>query len=389
MKILTIIGVFLCSMTHAADLIVEETGFDGAYTTISAAISAASSGDRILVFPKAGGAAYVENPTITLSNVQLLNAVEGLRFKVQGTISLGIGCIVIGAEVVSGNITDAGGLNSNTRIINCKIVSGNITASNYSKTWVDNDSVISGTISIWYGRISGCYIVATSGTGISLNTITYADSSVIVGNHIIAMNGISFMGSFGYFDISNNFIETTKDGIFISTSNWVTGPRFYCENNTIKATGSTLEFGIRVNNASSTINLRNTLIIASNSFTYAAYFCAWGFDAFRYNYYNGPGTAFSLSTIPTPDNTNIAASNSTINADGTLVAGSDAINGGDPGAQYLDLDLTRNDAGCYGGSYSLSNFTTSETGARVLFMKAPRTLFSTHPIIISGEGVDK
>ena len=54
-------------MANAADLYVRATGAGGAYTTVSAAITAANNGDRIIIQPKIDGSAYIENLTINKS----------------------------------------------------------------------------------------------------------------------------------------------------------------------------------------------------------------------------------------------------------------------------------------------------------------------------------
>jgi pectin methylesterase-like acyl-CoA thioesterase len=56
------------SIASATDLYVRNLGAGGAYSTVSAAIAAASDGDRIIIKPKTTGTgAYVENLTINKS----------------------------------------------------------------------------------------------------------------------------------------------------------------------------------------------------------------------------------------------------------------------------------------------------------------------------------
>lgn len=69
--------------------------------------------------------------------------------------------------------------------------------------------------------------------------------------------------------------------------------------------------------------------------------------------------------------------------------GSPLIDAGDPDPRYLDLDLTRNDAGCYGGSNSRANFTTAMGSAVVGFMQAPRVVAQGDAVIISATGFDR
>lgn len=74
---------------------------------------------------------------------------------------------------------------------------------------------------------------------------------------------------------------------------------------------------------------------------------------------------------------------------GVPVPGSTLINGGHPHPRYLDLDLTTNDVGCYGGSNSLANFTTPMGSAVVGFMRAPRIVAQGSPVNISAIGFDR
>lgn len=76
-------------------------------------------------------------------------------------------------------------------------------------------------------------------------------------------------------------------------------------------------------------------------------------------------------------------------ATGAPAVGSPLINAGDPDPRYLDLDLTRNDAGCYGGSNSRANFTTPMGSAVVGFMQAPRVVSQGDAVNISATGFDR
>jgi hypothetical protein len=320
--------------------------------------------------------------------------VEGQRFNVQGTITLSAGCQLIGAEVSGGgSIVDSGGLNSNVRIINCKVTTGNIYSYfNDGKTWVDNDSVLNGAIRIYNGRVSGCYvhgeIQLLSGAPSSNDTVA------IVGNHA----AISCASTTVYSYVANNFVTLTgapfgqpNIGILISGAKSDASIKNVVFNNTVNKAGPGASNAYKFSQASGAlIEIHNNIATKEAS----AYSSAIGFVGnnqsgmnFTYNYDHSSTTAFS--NLPT-DPTNISGSTTTVDSNtGILVAGSDAINGGDPGTAYLDLDLTRNDAGCYGGSYSRENFTQTDMGSRVVFMKAPREVLQGQPVNVSGEGVDK
>ncbi len=75
---------------------------------------------------------------------------------------------------------------------------------------------------------------------------------------------------------------------------------------------------------------------------------------------------------------------------GAPSTGSPAINAGDPDASFTDLDLSRNDAGCYGGSYSRDNFDDPMTAAAtVLFLEAPRRTQAAWGMQLKADGFDR
>jgi hypothetical protein len=75
---------------------------------------------------------------------------------------------------------------------------------------------------------------------------------------------------------------------------------------------------------------------------------------------------------------------------GIPLAGSPAINAGDPDVIYADLDLSRNDAGCYGGSFSRDNFDDPvPTTAFIGFVNAPRRTQAALSVPISADAIDR
>ena len=255
-----LVMLFVVYAMHAytAVLIVNENGLGGAYTTISAALAAASSGDRILVYPKADGAYYNESPFVSLKNIDLLNAIEGQKFKVSGNISLDSGCVISGADVI-GIIFDGGGVNSNVHIINCKILYGGIFASGEStKTFVENDSIINGSIRIYKGRVSGCHVSGNTGPNGAIELSNSSgvpvsnDTAFIVGNKIeISANqfngpqiGIRCISPKVFSYVSNNYITLASNnssiavfGIYIEVIKSDPNIRNLIINNTVREIG--------------------------------------------------------------------------------------------------------------------------------------------------------
>ncbi len=74
------------TMAFAADLYVRNGGASGAYSTVSAAITAASDGDRIIIQPKINGTAYVENVTINKS-LTFVSETNYNKYIIQGILT--------------------------------------------------------------------------------------------------------------------------------------------------------------------------------------------------------------------------------------------------------------------------------------------------------------
>ena len=88
-----------------------------------------------------------------------------------------------------------------------------------------------------------------------------------------------------------------------------------------------------------------------------------GVIGISYNLMSSPLTISGLASDP---NNNLT-SNTTLDFNYIPNTGSDAINGGSPDFSYYDINLTVNDAGAYGGSFTLDNFFPQTGGARVYY----------------------
>jgi hypothetical protein len=87
-----------------------------------------------------------------------------------------------------------------------------------------------------------------------------------------------------------------------------------------------------------------------------------------------------------------AAVATNFNSDGSLASGSGHINAGNPMNTYLDLDLSRNDLGVMGGSYSMANFwplVFNGESSRVNFMNTPRVVPQGGTVNVQAIGYDK
>ena len=401
-KIITLIAALflLQGFSFAADRIVLEGGVTPNYSSITSALVGIPANTRILVFPKSGGDAYIGNLTIpNVAGVQILSAVDGQRFVVQGDISTGTaGNAVISGAETSGKIYLYG---TGNRVIGCKVY-GYIQSMLYSSlNYIDNDSVVNnGSIGMHRGRVSGCYVEGNITTDGSIAGLT--DTTFIVGNHVRILNagifsmGVNCQGSNQTVCVANNFIEISGtnagngNGIRLFAIKSSASVRSACMNNTIwdRSVTGFIVAGIAVDSASFSVDIENNVFLGNHLGTKSFQFYYPSSDAgggFRYNYSN-----ISLIDNFTPDGSNNLNANISINPlTGELLTGSDGVDGGNPGDAHRDIDLSRNDAGCYGGSFTRSNFTVAETGVRVLFMTAPRTVFTNTPFMISADGVDK
>jgi hypothetical protein len=404
------VGLFCFYSSSATDLVVSEGGGGGSYGTITDALNAAAaSGDRIIIVPKPGGATYNEALVITKS-IQLLSGTEGVYWRMVGNITYnpaatGSQLTIVCMENLAGNITTGiaapGASRSVVRILGCKLNLGNIsfTPDNYELT-CESDSIMSGSISLNYGKVVGNYISAYN---TSLVAVTIGNGDVtpsndyvyVVGNKIICStasyyyNGIACSTSQHYFYISNNFIQTNSSyqyAVYASSSK--TG----IQNNQV------------LNNSvsSTTINyywafdfyyMNSPTIVHNNVFGPNLYYGINSnttlYTAISFNHFHSSIAAI-LGGSAVSDGTNVQSTFS-IDPDLGLVNSGSPVDGGNPDLAHYDLDLTPNNAGSGGGSYSITQFLPmgSPTGSRTTFVIAPRRVLTGQTINVNAEGFDK
>jgi len=401
-------AIVLTSNVNAADLIVDVTGVGGAYSTLTDAIAASSAGDRLMIYPNI--TAFSENITIPHS-LQLLSAVEGERWTMSGaitvssTIGAGAEVNIVSAHMLSGGIAGSGnvtGSHAFVRVLNCKLEGGNIGFNlvNYHLT-IAEDSLMNGYVSLRKGRVTGNYI--TSGAQNASCIYVYTASDIeseylyIVGNHLVGTtytyfnqnpSPINWNCSSNIAYIANNFIEMTttyQNGIYFTNSISNGTALNYIINNTVYAPNTTNTYAIYVLTLNSNTEVQNNLITGNQSYGIASSVVNNLNLACSYNYAMG-SLAAMVNVLD--DGTNVLNVAQTIDtATGEITAGG-GIDGGNPDAIYTDLDLTRNNVGCFGGSYSRENFLAPSTGARTTFMVAPRRVLVGSTIDVQGEGFD-
>jgi len=415
-KIFSIVisSIAITSMSFATDRIVAEGGQGGAFETINAAVAAAVSGDRILIYPKANGGHYSENITITNKSLQLLSALEGTRFKLSGDIifspnSVGLNLTIIQAHMLTGSNISAGisapaGTRSKIVIMDNLLDDGDCNwDGNYYDVNIANNTLLSGQIAFRFGRVVGNSVTVASACAHGIYTTTDAlasnDVNYIVGNWI--SGGLSAFcggsacvlnsGTSQFFYIANNFMDTNTSsqlGIWITGSKTSTADKNRVFNNSIYHNGNANNWGLYTQSHNSVTEFFNNTIQTAGPAIYAFGSNVQSInDLFQYNYTN-LNTTLSYNTILN-DGTNIQGAVFTMNTTTGEVTAGPQINGGNPDNAHIDLDLTRNNAHCFGGSYSRENFTQTANGAVTTFVIAPRRVLAGQTINISADGFDR
>lgn len=420
---LMLLIVFHALCLKAADRIVADGGSGGAFSSIAAALTVAGAGDRILVYPKANGAAYTEELTISVP-LQILCATEAERFKLNGSITIGAlsgsnaSITISGIYFLNGSISTSSNAATTGRarvnILGCKLDNGNIffDANNWDIN-IAADSLLSGRIVFRRGKLVGNFIASTAAANyqhtvvVTSESVNTSDTVFIIGNIIQTpvapyyLAGIDWQSTTHFFYISNNYINIRNTqgyggGIQIENSRASLGGKNSIINNTIYAP-SYIWMSIYSYNpgAANTTNrdIYNNLVLAGYSSSYAAVHFIGNVSQnnVSFNYCNAYLNIISTGTVN--DGTNIATSNAmtgfNINT-AQLAPTADAINAGYADSTFCDLDLSRNDIGAYGGSYSLAQFHPMNlSNARLTFMTSPRRILVGQTVNVRAEGFDR
>ncbi|MDZ4822721.1 MAG: hypothetical protein SH856_04620 [Flavobacteriales bacterium] len=402
----------------ATDRLVVQGGAGGAYANIIDAMNAAVSGDRILITPKAGGATWNENITMTAGpnnakSLQFLSATQGAYWKLNGSISITPAAVgqyltVMGCQIIAGNITSGASAPTGARckvtVMGCKMDNGFINFdNNYYDLNIAGDSLMNGYVYLRYGKVMGNFIDAGAlcahGVHIGADAVATNDVLHIVGNKIDASSnactnyGIRWLSTSHFYNISNNYVKqnaTSQNAIYVDGSKTSTAAKNKMMNNTtvlinngnlgiyVASFGSYHQvFGNVVYNIAGTGGYG--LGASSNSILFEA----------SYNYVTTANATNGFYQF-TNDGTNVNNIVFTYDASTGEVLTGLPINGGHPDLQFNDINLTRNDAGCFGGSWSRENFLGGNmTSTQVTFFDAPTRILTGNTININGEGFDK
>lgn len=396
---ITLSIVLLCMFhfSFALDRVVQENGPAGTFSTISTAIAASADGDRIIVHPKIGDNPYVEDLVINKS-LEIVSATDGVRYKLQGNIEITALnnrlVTIIGAQLVLGNIAgNTTGWRTNVNIMGCKLDGGNIDFNNQFYVTVVSNILENGSINLSHGRIIGNQL-NNERSLINIrnsNSITN-DTMNIIGNIIPRIWSQSSSDIF--LNIQNNFIRrvlinNTEDAHSIRYSFSSSSIKLNIINNTILTPRSNVFIGrARYLSLSARAAIKNNIIDATALMgDNAPDVFMTGINSSSFNFVS----QVNLVDYPALSDTDTEFSGAIVDqTTGRLLLPTAASNGADPSFEYYDLDLTRGDAGCYGGSYSLDNFFPITGSSRVFWIDAPFGAVSgSGQIQVKAEGFDR
>jgi hypothetical protein len=396
------------SILFAADLVVQQGGPVGTYSTITSAITAATDGDNIVINNRLDGLPWQENLTINKS-LTFVSAVDNIQWWMEGTISITMAesrqITIVGMRntLVAGTISRSGTAPVNRTLVNilfCDIAS-DISMGSGINLYLGSTKVRD--VSFTYGKIYGNDV-----RSITLNPdgVVTEDVVQIIGNRTgfswsPVTTGINCVSNTQYIFLSNNYSRGSGWGIYVGSlkAGSVT-------NRIINSASSSSFSGTAANNFSA-ISLFHTSgnLAIENSVFAGTYTNATNGSHSIY----GNATAISLTTftynmhmnyfsgghVPSTSLGNFQSSfavATNFNSDGSLASGSGHVNAGNPMNTHLDLDLSRNDIGVMGGSYSMANFwplVFNGESSRVNFMNTPRVVPQGGTVNVQAIGYDK
>jgi hypothetical protein len=377
----SIVAILIAFQFYASDLIVQDNGPSGTFSSISSAVLAAVNGDRILINNRLDNLPWVEDVLINKSIV-LLSAVDNQKFFVNGVYTIersaGRQVSIVGMRNSKSfeNIKASGPYNANRTIV--KLVANEFTGDVFS---TNSNGIYLGGIDLYFAQNESpnCQLYFTYGQVIgnklervylSSDQVSNSDTISIIGNDIVT-NFTAFSSSNTTQNIymANNYIANSSSA---ATVDFTSSPKpnsmiVNCTFNNTNGTSSVVLDGFSYFVINSSLDGRVTSFNSS---------------MFLYNICSG-------NVLPTSGNNQLI---STIvhNLDRSF-SSSGWQDAGNPSNIYLDLDLTRNDIGCFGGSNSFSNFHPIDDGksARVSFVTTPRVLYQGETFTPSIIGVDK
>lgn len=387
---IAVAGLFT-SMASAADMYVRDAGAGGAYSTISAAISAATNGDRIIIRPKAAGLPYIESLTIDKS-LTFVSEINFTKYVVQGFISITPSAgrtVTISNISLTNNIILTGETIGGRTTVN--ILNGVMTGVNAQQpngTLNMSGCVVSTIISLSHGRMTGNRCLQFDISGATVDSSPAAEDIEIIANVATSTGSAIIIDQKNYnFKLLNNFLTSGCmhiSAIKNASSNEV-------RNNVVNAgLSSAIIIDLSAGNIGLVSVLNNILTTSSTQSVYAEIANSGASLANVYAFYNMSASAFTTIGA-TSTGSNIGNASIFINTLGFGVSGANE-NAGSPEDDYADIDLTRNNIGNYGGSDSWENYWPTTVGNRpqINYLLTPRRIYTgTTEMNANGSGYSK
>ncbi|UUC44097.1 hypothetical protein [Flavobacterium cerinum] len=381
---IAIAGLFT-AMASAADLYVRENGANGAYSTVSAAITAASNGDRIIIKPKNASAAYVENLTINKS-LTFVSETNYQKYKLQGTVVITplAGRVVTIHNAIAGSITISGATTGGRTTLNVfNSFLSFLDAGQVNATTIISGCTVESETIIAHGKCTGNFLGSLF--------VTHTDDTSLATDDVeIIANSVNY-GITNYqrnytFKILNNFLPQSSIsvwGVKNGSTNEITNNTSDVRSNGGGQYGECITINLTTGNTG-TILIYNNVLALNNDYVIYNYNTNATVSAY-YNMISGP---FALNNVANQGSN--TQGNFTINNNSYSVSGAN-VNAGSPAVEYTDLDLTRNDAGNGGGSNSWSNYWPADGGnrAQINYLNVPRRITTGTTLNVSGSGFSK
>lgn len=395
------------NLLFATDRVVQHNGPTGTYGSITAAITAAVDGDNIVINNRQDALPWTENLTINKS-LTFVSAVDNVQWLLDGTISIvtaeGRVITIVGMKNMAplGHITKTGAVPVNRTKLNITYseISGNITLVSGVDLFLGSSKA--GIVTFSYGKVIGNDLNSAL-----CNTDANAseDVNLIIGNRLgtvgsMPNTGFEINTTSHYVNFSNNLASGGYYGVLITSLK--SGVSASSITNCVLISNSTSGgSGLHVGQSSGNLNVDNS-ILSGNFFQGQSGSCGvtranngGTLTNFTYNLYYTPGGTTCLSLNAVQGNI-FSLQVEKDNIDGStglpVNTWTGHVNAGSPMNSFLDLDLTRNDIGVYGGSYSLSNFMpfmNNTESSRVIYVNTPRVVNQGTTMSVQAIGYDK
>lgn len=369
---IAIVSLFT-TLASAADLYVRDFGAGGSYSTISAAISAASDGDRIIIRPKSGGIPYLENLIVNKS-LSFVCETNFTKYLIQGTIAVTptAGRVVSFYNLnLTSSLSVSGATTGGRATLNVfnSTIGSDLNALQQNISLYASGNTISGGIYFTHGRCTAnnCVVIILGAAGTETNPAT--DDVEIVANALSYYADAINLNQRNYnFKVLNNYIYPG----YIYVGGVKTGGSNEIRNNSINSLN---QYPIYVTLSASNpgfISVLNNVLNYSSSVIKIYNSPA---TASIYAFYNMSSTTFSTTGV-TSQSSNTGSASMIINHGTYTITGAN-VNAGYPEDDYADIDLTRNDIGNWGGSNSWGNYWPSAVGNKpqINYLNTPRRIF--------------